>query len=272
MIDYHIHTKRCGHAEGEMAEYVEQAIAAGLPEIGFSDHLPFLHKRDPRYTMALEELPDYVEEVERLRARYPKIRIKLGIEADYFPGREQETEKLIASYAFDYVLGSVHFIDGWGFDIPEEKESWQGKDVDAVYRKYFELLRQSARISFFNIIGHSDLVKKFGHRPNTALDREVNQTARIFKEEGMSVEVNTSGLRKPAQEIYPSKVLLEAYYHYGVPIVFGSDAHAAKEVGKDFDQAALLAREVGYQEALIYEGRKVSGRYTIGTFSESSPT
>ena len=263
MIDYHIHTKRCGHAEGEMAEYVEQAIAAGLPEMGFSDHLPFIHKRDPGYTMALEELPRYTEEVERLRTRYPKIRIKLGIEADYFPGREKETEKLISSYAFDYVLGSVHFIDGWGFDIPEEKENWQGKDVDAVYRKYFELLRQSAGVSFFNIIGHSDLVKKFGHRPSVTLDREIDETARIFKEEGVSVEINTSGLRKPAKEIYPSHLLLEAYHRYEVPIVFGSDAHAPKEVGKDFDQARLLAKKAGYQEALIYEGRKVSGRYVF---------
>lgn len=263
MIDYHIHTKRCGHAKGEMAEYVEWAIAAGFTEIGFSDHLPFLHKRDPGYTMALEELPGYVQEVEALRGQYPGIRIRLGIEADYFPGREKETRALIDAYPFDYVVGSIHFIDGWGFDIPEEKESWRGKDVDTVYRKYFELLRQSARLAFLNIIGHSDLVKKFGHRPTVMLDREMEETARVFKEEGVSVEINTSGLRKPAKEIYPSLRLLEVYRKYDVPIVFGSDAHAPAEVGKDFDQGIALARKVGYQEALIYEQRKVKGRYQI---------
>lgn len=246
-----------------MADYVEKGLAAGLTEIGFSDHLPFFHKRDPGYTMALEELPGYVEEVERLRRRYPTIRIKLGIEADYFPGQEIETEQLILAHPFDYVLGSVHFIDGWGFDIPEEKESWKGKDVEEVYRRYFDLLRQSARISFFDIIGHSDLVKKFGYRPNVALDREIDETAHVFKEEGVTVEINTSGLRKPAKEIYPSAALLEAYHKYGVPIVFGSDAHAPAEVGGDFDQALALARKVGYQEALIYEGRKVKGRYSL---------
>ena len=263
MIDYHIHTKRCGHAEGEMTDYVEQAIAAGLSEIGFSDHLPFFHKRDPGYTMSLEELPGYVAEVEALRRRYPNVRIKLGIEADYFPGREKETEKLINAHTFDYVVGSVHFMDGWGFDTPEEKESWKEKDVEETYRQYFELLRQSARVPFFNIIGHSDLVKKFGHRPRVALERELDETARVFKEEGVSVEINTSGLRKPAREIYPSLLLLQAYHKYNVPIVFGSDAHAPGEVGKDFDQAVTLARQVGYQEALIYERRKVSGRYTF---------
>lgn len=263
MMDYHIHTKRCGHATGEMEEYVEQAIASGLEEIGFSDHLPFFHKRDSGYTMALEELPNYVKEVERLKERYPQIRIKLAIEADYFPGREKETEKLIQGHPFDYVLGSVHFIDGWGFDIPEEKGSWEGKDVESVYRSYFQLLRQSARLPFFDIIGHSDLVKKFGHRSTASLDREIEETARLFRDEGKSVELNTSGLRKPAREIYPSERLLEAYHKYKVPIVFGSDAHAPKEVGQDFQKALALAKKVGYREALVYEKRKIKERYSL---------
>lgn len=246
-----------------MTEYVERALSVGLSEIGFSDHLPFPHKRDSGYTMALEELPDYVEEVERLRKQYPKIRIKLGIEADYFPDLEKETEKLIKAHPFDYVVGSVHFIDGWGFDISEQKEGWKGKDVDGVYRKYFKLLRQSATLSFFDIIGHTDLVKKFGHRPSVALEQEIEATARCFKEAGVSVEINTSGLRKPVGEIYPSAILLEAYYTQGVPIVFGSDAHEPKEVGQDFDQALLFARKTGYTEALVYEQRKVSGRYAL---------
>jgi len=262
-IDYHIHTKRCGHARGEMSEYVECAIAAGLEEIGFSDHLPFLHKRDTGYTMALEELPHYVEEVSSLRKRYPDIRIKLGIEADFFPGQEKAIESLINQYDFDYVLGSVHFIDGWGFDIPDQKESWKGKDVNQVYSRYFKLLRQSASVPFFNIIGHPDLVKKFGHRASVSFKEDIEETARTFQASGVAVEVNTSGLRKPVQEIYPARPLLEAYCRHRVPIVLGSDAHAPDEVGKDFEAAVQLAQDVGYQEALVYEKRSVSGRYPL---------
>ncbi len=262
MIDYHIHTKRCGHATGEMNEYVEQAIRLGFEEIGFSDHLPFFHKRDPGYTMALEELSGYVEEVGVLRKRYPQIRIKLGIEADYFPGLEKKTEELLRSHPFDYVLGSVHFIDGWGFDIPEKKESWKGKDVDETYRRYFRLLRESAELPFFDVIGHTDLVKKFGHRASDSLEKEIEETALKFKETHRSVEINTSGLRKPVGEIYPALPLLKAYYQNEVPIVFGSDAHAPGEVGKDFEKAADFARSVGYHHALQYENRKAL-RYTF---------
>lgn len=263
MIDYHIHTKRCGHAKGEMGQYVERAIEAGLKEIGFSDHLPFFHRWDPGYTMAPEELPRYVADVEGLRARYPKIRIKLGIEADYFPGEERQTETVLKTYPFDFVLGSVHFIDGWGFDIPEEEKNWEGKDVNRIYRDYFKLLRQAAEVGFFDIIGHTDLVKKFGHRPTEPLDGEIEKTAALFKKVGVAVEINTSGLRKPVREIYPALEILKVYRRYEIPIVFGSDAHAPEEVGGDFDKAIAHARAAGYSEALIYEKRRVVGTYAF---------
>ena len=106
----------------------------------------------------------------------------------------------------------------------------------------------------FYIFRHAQAVKKEEGYGDKIL------TASIFKEEGMTVEINTSGLRKPAKEIYPSPPLLEAYRKYNVPVVFGSDAHAPGEVGQDFDQAKALARKVGYREALVYEQRKVTGR------------
>ena len=261
MRDYHIHTKRCGHARGEMEQYVERALETGLEEIGFSDHLPFFHKRDPGYTMALEELPGYVEDVERMRGQHPRLRIKLGVEADYFPGQEKETEKALEAHPFDFVLGSVHFIDGWGFDMPEEEKNWRGKDVDQIYRDYFKLLRQAAQTGLFDIIGHTDLVKKFGHRPAQHLEEEIEKTAAVFKESGLTVEINTSGLRRPVREIYPAMEILKVYHHYNIPIVFGSDAHAPEEVGEDFDKAVAYAKEAGYSRALIYERRKAIGSY-----------
>jgi len=263
VIDYHIHTKRCGHAKGEMTAYVEKALKANLEEIGFSDHLPFFHKRDPGYTMAPEELESYVEEVGTLKRRYPQIRIKLGIEADYFPGREKETEAALKAHPFDFVVGSVHFIDGWGFDMPQEEKSWQGKDVNTIYRDYLGLLRQAAQLGLFDIIGHTDLVKKFGHRPTEDLGEEIEKTAAAFKEAGTAVEINTSGLRRPVREIYPAAEILKVYHRHAIPIVFGSDAHAPEEVGEDFDKAASHAKEAGYTEALVYEKRGAVGTYAF---------
>jgi HisJ family histidinol phosphate phosphatase len=155
VIDYHVHTNRCGHADGEAVDYVRAAINFGLDEIGFNDHLPLRGNsgKELGLAMALHELPDYVNEVLELRKSFPEIKVKLGVEADYTPDTVTYTKDLLAEHDFDYVTGSVHYIGEWAFDHPGEREKWDSKDVDLVYKEYFELLRKSARTLLFDIIG-----------------------------------------------------------------------------------------------------------------------
>ena len=120
LVDYHIHTARCGHARGEMAAYVERAIRAGLPEMGFSDHI-FLYwlpadRRDPELAMSEDQFDAYVEDVLRLRRAYPEIAIRLAVEADFIVDQEATLKGILDRYPWDYVLGSVHFIGDWGMD------------------------------------------------------------------------------------------------------------------------------------------------------------
>lgn len=256
--DYHMHTKRCGHATGEVEEYVAEAKLKGLAEIGFSDHLPFVTHRDPQYTMDMPELPEYHRDIEKARSRHANsISIKIGIEADYMEGKTDEIAKLVAAYPYDFVIGSVHFIKSWAFDDPREQDKWKNADVDQVYRRYYDLLQQAARSRVYDIMGHVDLVKKFGHRSSQDLHVLVDDTARVFRSSGVAIEINTSGLRKPVKEIYPEISVLRIYRKHGVPIVFGSDAHAPGDVGADFAAAAELAREAGYREYCVYAKRKV---------------
>ena len=256
-VDYHIHTPLCGHAVGEPAEYVEHAIKIGLPEIGFSDHAPLVSHEDARYTMNDSQLPLYHKMIQDVQSRYKKIRIKLGLEADYIPSFEGETKKLLSNFPYDYVIGSVHFIDRWAFDDPDEKVKWITKDIDRVYRDYYKLLRQSAESGLFDIMGHVDLVKKFGYRATKDLTDEIKKTADVFKKSGVVVEINTSGLRKPVHEIYPSILALKIYAEAGVPITFSSDSHDPKDVGRDFDKAAALAKEAGYKSYAVFKSRKI---------------
>ncbi len=256
MIDYHTHTSLCGHAIGKMEDYVQEALRCGLDEIGLSDHLPIKGGKESNISMALEELPVYVSEVERLREEFPEISIKLGIEADYVPGNESYLREILASYPFDYVIGSVHYIGTWAFDHPDERDRWKNSDIDAVYKNYFGLLRKSARSGLFDIVGHSDLVKKFGYRSEADLSNELNDTAQVFAKCDVAVEINTSGLRKRVREIYPSQAILTIYQKYNIPIVFGSDAHAPEDVGRDFDKAISLARECGYKSYVTFNQRE----------------
>lgn len=256
-VDYHMHTPLCGHAVGEPKEYVEQALKVGLSEIGFSDHAPLVSREDARYTMTRSQLPLYHEMIRSVQAEYKNFTIKLGIEADFVPGFEEKTKEILSGYPYDYVIGSVHFIDQWAFDDPDEKIKWKDKDIDRVYRDYYRLLRQSAESGLYDIMGHVDLVKKFGYRACGDLTDEIEKTAKVFKKSGMTVEINSSGLRKPVQEIYPSLSVLKLYHKAGVPITFSSDSHDPKDVGRDFDKAAVLAKAAGYEEYLVFRKRKV---------------
>lgn len=195
--------------------------------------------------MGLDELPEYVEEVLEEKRRHPGY-VLLGIEADYRPDTVGQVADLLRAHPFDYVIGSVHFLGDWGFDDPRYADGFEQRDVDEVYRAYFDLMGRAAESGLFTILGHLDLVKKFGHRPTESLQDAVDALARRLATAGVVVELNTAGLRKPVREIYPGPDVLRALCSAGVPITFGSDAHAPAEVGRDLDRAAVLARECGY--------------------------
>lgn len=257
LADCHWHTARCGHATGLMSQYVAQAKSFDLVAFGFSDHLPqyFLPagQRDPGVAMAEEELPRYVAAVRELQKAHPNL--YLGIEADYIPGREKELADILAEYPFDYVIGSVHWIDGWEFDNPDKKGPYATRDLMDCYRSYFDLVARSAECGLFDIIAHPDLIKKFGFRPDGELAPLYRDTARALARGGVSVEVNTAGLAYPAAEIYPAPYFLTLCHDYGVPAALGSDAHAPEQVGRWFDQAEILLRQAGYTSLTIYRQR-----------------
>jgi histidinol-phosphatase (PHP family) len=261
LVDYHVHTARCGHAVGAMERYVERAIEAGLVELGFSDHLYMYwldpEQRDPELGMAEWEHDFYIEDVERCRARYASdITIRLSTEADYIPGHEQALERILRRYDWDYVIGSVHFLDGWGFDDRRNLAGFAEWDIDRLYAAYFETVAASAETGLFDTIGHTDLVKKFGHRPRADQSAAYAQLAQRFASAGVCIEVNTGGLRKPVGEAYPHPDLLRACRLAGVPATFGSDAHAPAEVAADFAAACALMRQAGYAEFVAFEERK----------------
>ena len=146
MIDYHMHTPLCHHAEGTPAEYLAVARQKGLREIGFSDHYPLglLGISPPnKVSMDPEELPGYIEEIRALGAGEKEIKVKLGVEVDYIPGKEKETARLLAGAPFDFVIGSVHLIDDWDFTHPRHARRYETADLSQIYRRYFELIRQA---------------------------------------------------------------------------------------------------------------------------------
>ena len=256
IADYHIHTRMCRHAEGEPREYVERAVALGMDEMGFADHLPFLGGWEPLYeltddwAMGVDELDEYCSVVQDLRRDYAAdVRVVLGIEADFIPETVEQTAAVLEQYPFDYVIGSVHIVgDRFGFDHPDMAGRLAGYGLERIHIESLDLMRQAAETGLFDVAGHVDHAKKFGAPADPAkVSAAASAALRAMAAAGMRIEVNTGGLRKPIAETFPGPALLAEARSLDIPLVFGSDAHTPADVGHAFDRAAELARAAGYE-------------------------
>ena len=250
MIDLHNHTYLCKHASGSMEDYVKKAINKNIKFFGFSDHAPM--EFDYQYRMSFKQMPIYEKNVKDLKEKYKdKIEILLGYEVDFTPF----VDKKVLEREVDYLIGSVHFLDNWGFDNPEFIKEWDKRDVEDVYKEYFSKIEEMANSKLFDIVGHIDLVKVFGHRVKNIKDIAKN-AIKAIKKAGMSIEINTAGLRKPVKELYPSDELLEMILNENIDITFSSDAHKVEDVGFKIQETILKLKNLGINEAVIYKKRQ----------------
>ena len=254
--DYHMHTALCKHAKGTVSDYRRAAGTLGIPEICFVDHAPNPDGYDSDHRMNLNEFCNYQAIVGALMD-HQSPHVLFGVEADYYRGCETFLEKWLEIQDFDLVLGSVHFIEDWGFDNPTVKQVWNSVDVTETWRAYFKLVMKLVETRLFDVVSHLDIPKKFGHRPS---DKDIKEMVQPVLDwvavAGMGMELNTSGLRKPVGEIYPSPLIVSLARERDIPICFGSDAHSPQDVGKDFPAALQLARDAGYTHYFRVRKRK----------------
>jgi len=254
--DYHMHTVLCKHADGTVQEYAETAVRKGLLEICFTDHCPTPGNYDLTNRMLLSQFPEYTQMVRSVQAS-AKIPILYGIEADYYPDCEEFLCDWLPEQGFDFVLGSVHYIKDWAFDDPRMISIWRSANVEQAWREYFKLVAELAKTGMYDSLAHPDLPKKFGYRPSDAVVSEIVQPALdAIAEAGMCIEINSSGLRKKVNEIYPSPTMLALARQRNIPITFGSDSHSPEEVGSSFDLSLKLAKDAGYTQFARFRNRQ----------------
>jgi histidinol-phosphatase (PHP family) len=260
LTDYHTHTYRCGHAVGTLREYIEAAIAKGIDEIGLTDHVWLYYldpaQRDPGWAMPEQDFDGHYAEMVALRDEYRgRIAVRVSVEADYIEGREDDLARMLRRYDFDYVLGSVHFMDGWLMDHPDFAHRFRQERVAEIYRRYYRKLRNAVRLGLFDLLAHFDLPKKFGDLPEEDVADAVGETLDLVREHDLAIELSSAGFRKPIGESYPSDVILREMHRRNIPIAFSSDAHAPEEVGAGYDQLLAAAARAGYTETVTFEGR-----------------
>lgn len=239
-------------------EFRQKAAEMGLAELCFTDHSPEPSGYDPRHRMSLQELPQYYDLIRPLQdGGNPPVLV--GLEADYFPNCEGFLSGFLPTQPLDLVMGSVHYIKGWGFDDPHYMKVWESADIKSVWKEYFKLIKALVDTRLFDVISHFDLPKKFGHRLKDADMKEfVQPVLDHIAKNGMAIEINTSGWRRQVAEAYPSPLILSLAAEREIPLTFGSDAHAPGEIGFQFAEALALARDTGCKESLRFKNRQAT--------------
>lgn len=267
LTDYHVHL-RPDEADtpperlftsANAERYRAVAEERGIAELGVSEHVH-------RFSAALDiwQHPwwrqNATDDVDAYCAFVrEETDLRLGIEMDFLPGREDRVASFLDERPWDYVIGSVHFLRDEAVDHPGW-DVWDRADSpERVWRRYFETVAEAARSGLFDILAHPDLVKVWGAqrpRPEGDLRRFYEPLAEAVAETGVAVEISTAGLRKPVGEIYPAPALLEMLVDAGATFALSSDAHVPNDVGAGYEEAQELMESLGVRELAVFEGRR----------------
>jgi histidinol-phosphatase (PHP family) len=265
LVDLHVHSTCSVDGISTIEEHARQACVLGLAEIGFCEHVD-LDPRDRSYGFI--DPQRYDREIVAARVAVPGVRLRQGVEITYQSKLEAPLAAWLASHPWDYVIASVHLVDyadGWAI-ISESGAMaayFAGHSQQQSYSPYFAELLRTAQSGLGDLLGHLDLVKRFGVRQYGPLDpatfqEEIRQVLRAAAHSGMGLEINTSGLRQSPGEPYPPLSVLRWFRELGGEVVtVGSDAHSADDLGSDIALALEMAREAGFRAVATFEERRV---------------
>ncbi len=248
LANYHTHTT-WSDGKSTLDDLLRAASSQGISEIGISDHL-VLHPQGapPRWSMKAHDLESYIRAI-RAAADDSPLAVRLGVEADWFPEMSTVIAQTFARANFDYVIGSVHYVDDFPIDgNPHRWKQLSQNDVDHVHRAYWGRIREMAESGLYDLAAHLDLPKKFGYRPRQEPLDAIESALDALAEAEMVVEVNTAGWHKPCAEAYPGADILRGCHERGIAVTISSDAHRPEDLLRDFGRAAELLAGVGFTE------------------------
>ena len=252
LTDYHIHTT---FSDGKAApeDYIAPAIERGISEIGFSEHLA-LFKENQDWVLKPENVAAYLLTIENLKNTTEKLIIRKGLEVDYIEGKEIEIGLFLDGLDLDYRIGSVHYLGERTVD--EGPDFYTGKNFDRLFESYFEMVGNAVESGLFDIIGHPDLIRIFGHVPSFDPEPYYNRLAKKMKKNNVAFEINTNGRNRPMADFYPDRRFLHFFSEEKVPVCVNSDAHIPSRVGQYFDEAYRLIKDAGFTTVVTFNGRK----------------
>lgn len=249
MIDGHVHLEKGDYCIEWINEFIHYALLRGITEIYFLEHTHIFRECQSLYSeMAgfnayqgqwyakklknARPIAGYIEFVELMKQHSFPVKLRFGLEVCYSPGHEKDIEIIKGLYPFDFLVGSIHFIDGWAFS--HMKQPWKKEDYDmqVLYSRYYELMYRLVQSKLFSGLAHPNSLQCFGAYPKSTYKVEYEQIAKELKRNNMYIE-QSSGLaiNYGDTKVGMNREMLQSMIKYDVPIITASDAHVPKDVG-----------------------------------------
>lgn len=277
LIDYHMHFEYGTYDENWVKGFFEQAKKMNLKEIGITEHThgfkefkdlyyeelildnseigefqkKWLDNPKSKFVHTLDEYRDFIN---MLKSKgYP---VKFGLEVCNFRN-QKKVKEILSKYDWDYLIVSIHFIKGWGFDFELLKDNFNKKPLKLIWEDYAREVEIVAQTGIYDILGHPFNLRLFENIPNSEdVSEIIENTAKILKNNNMIVDVNTGTLhRYPIKEITPYPDFMEMVKKYNIPIILSSDAHWPEHVGNGIKEASEYVKSYGINEVVTFEKR-----------------
>ena len=273
-IDYHMHFEYGDYDENWVQGFFDSAKRRGLDEIGITEHSHTFPEFKQLYYDDLilddsfvgqfqqkwlrknkfkHKLDDYFNFMEKLKKNHA---VKTGIEVCNFQN-QSAVKQILDAYDFDYIIGSVHFLNGWAYDSSEIKSEWNNHDLHEIYEWYTQEVEKLAAAKLYDVLGHPFNIRLFKNIPDFDVSEYLERVAQALKTANMAIDVNTgTRYRYPIEEISPYADFMKVAAKYELPVIISSDAHKPEDCGNFVDEAINYVKSFGYTKMLQFIKRQ----------------
>lgn len=257
--DFHMHTSFSGDSDAPMKDMIEKGLAMGLGTMCFTEHMDLDY--DPQCDVDFHlDTDKYLQTYLKYKELYSdKIHLRFGVELGLQPHLAKTHHQYLKKYPFDFVIGSSHLVHGID---PYYPKFFEGRKEEECLQEYFEsILDNLEAFSGFDVYGHIDYIIRYcpSGKKDYSLDAYfdiIDEILRKIIALGKGIEINTGGFKYGLAHPNPHEDILKRYRELGGEIItMGSDAHACEYLGFQFEKAAEILRQTGFQYYTVFQNR-----------------